>query len=299
MEAGGGRVILTSMDTQPAIIDVDAATIQTEVLERSRSVPVLIDFWATWCQPCKTLGPLLEKLATEHAGRFVLAKVDVDRAPELAEAFRIQSVPSVVLVRDGRPVDGFVGALGEQELGEFLAPHLGEAPAGADPVADARALADEGRATEGIDLLRAHLREAAEDVGVRVALAELLLDEGRAGEARKVVTRLSEEQRTSPEASAVLARLELREQAGDLVELQAAVERDPADPGARIALGRALIAAGRNEEGLEHLFEAALLDLHHDEDAPRKALLSVFQALGPEDPLTLEYQQRLSVLLCS
>jgi putative thioredoxin len=287
------------MDTQPAIIDVDSTSIQTEVLERSRSVPVLVDFWATWCAPCKTLGPLLEKLAKELAGRFVLARVDIDRAPELAEAFRIQSVPSVVLVRDGQPVDGFVGALGEKELREFLAPHLGQAPAAANAVEDARALAEAGKAAEGIDLLRAHLREASDDAPARVVLAELLIGEERAGEARKVVERLTDEQAATPEARAVLARLDLLEGAGDLELLERAVADAPDDVGALVAYGQALVAAGRNEPGLEQLFEAALLDLHHDEDAPRKALLAVFQALGPTDPLTLEYQQRLSVLLCT
>ncbi|MAF66652.1 MAG: hypothetical protein CMJ84_13460 [Planctomycetes bacterium] len=286
------------MDTPPTIVDVDANSIQTEVLERSRSVPVLVDFWATWCAPCKTLGPLLEKLAREHAGRFVLARVDVDRAPELAEAFRIQSVPSVLLVCDGKPIDGFAGAHDEKQLREFLEPHLGQANA-SNPVEDARAMAQAGCADEGIALLREHLREATDDGAARIALAEMLIDEGREGEARKVVERLTDEQAASAEARAVLARLDLAGAAGDLAELERAVTEAPTDAGARVTYGQALAAAGRNEEGLEQLFEAALLDLHHDGDAPRKALLSVFQALGPTDPLTIEYQQRLSVLLCS
>lgn len=281
-----------------AIVDVDITNFEREVLARSRQVPVLVDFWASWCGPCKSLGPVLEKLAREYSGRLVLAKVDVDKNPELAHAFRIQSVPSVILLVGGRPVDGFVGAQPEAEIRRLLEPHLGGAGA-VDVVAEAQALEQAGDREGAIKRLRDHLRDGKQDTPARVALARLLLDAGRADEARKVFDKLSEQDQERDDARAVAARLALAEAAGDLDELRAKVERDPGDLAACIDYGKALFAAGRREEGLEMLLDAARRDLSFQDGAARKALLEAFEALGYEDPLSIEYQKRLSVLLCS
>lgn len=279
------------------VLDVSTATFQRDVVERSRQAPVLLDFWAAWCGPCKTLGPLLEKLAGEHAGRFVLAKVDVDKSPELAEVFRIQSIPSVILVKDGRPVDGFLGALPEAQVRAFLAPHL--APAAASPRDLALGLEEEGRLEEAVALLREHLRAGIGDAPARVTLARLLCAAGRPQEAEKVFARLTPEERAGDEARGVEAQLALQASAGDLDELRRRVEAAPDDPRARIELGKALLAAREHGAGLDELMHAAALDVEFEDGAPRKALVEAFQALGPTHPLTLEYQQQLSVLLCS
>lgn len=296
MPPGPGEFPQLPMKPSP-VVDVSVATFQSEVVERSRQVPVLLDFWAAWCGPCKTLGPLLEKLAVEHAGRFVLAKIDVDRNPELAEVFRIQSIPSVILVKDGRPVDGFLGALPEAQLRAFLEPHLAHATR--SPREAALELEGQGRIEEAITLLREHLRGGGEDAAARVTLARLLVGAGRTDEASKVFARLAEAERQGDEAQGVAAALALAASAGDLGELEAAVAAAPQDPGARIALGKALLAARRHAEGLDQLLHAAMLDVDFDGGAPRKALQEAFQALGPTHRLTLEYQQQLSVLLCS
>lgn len=285
------------MNEPGAVVDVDVQNFQRVVLEGSRELPVLIDFWASWCGPCKTIGPILEKLATEWKGRFVLAKVDVDANPELADAFRIQSIPTVMLVKDGRPLDGFMGALPEKEVRAFLEPHLG-APVGS-AVDRAKELAEAGELEEAIEILREHLRKKADDAAARVVLAGHLIAAGRAPEAQKVFDKLSEEERQSTEAKGVQAQLDLLESAGDLAELRRKVEADPSDLGARVALGKALVASGEQEAGLETLLETAIQDVEFEGGAPRKAMVEVFQALGPKHPLTLEYQQRLSVLLCS
>jgi len=280
----------------PTIADITAESFQRDVIERSKEMPVLVDFWATWCGPCRTLGPTLVKLATELAGRLALAKVDVDRNLELAEAFRIQSVPAVMLIKDGRMVDGFVGALGEAQIRTFLEPHLKPAPA--DHLADAQRLEAEGLTGEAIRLLRQHLREKPDDAKARVYLAQLLIGENRADEARKVFEKVAGEARESDEARAVQAQLALGEHKADVDALRRQVEESPDDLDARLRYGKALVAERRYEEGLEQLLEAARRDVHFDGDSPRKALLEVFQALGPEDPRTLEYQRRLSMLLC-
>jgi putative thioredoxin len=279
----------------PASVDVTAANFEREVLTRSRELPVLVDFWATWCAPCRTLGPILDKLAGELAGRFVLAKVDIDANPELAELARIQSVPTVLLFVDGRPVDGFMGAQPEAAVRRFLEPHLAAAP---QPVLERVAeLEQAGRREEAVAALREHLRGHSDDGAARVELVRLLLDLERKEDARKVSEKLTDEDWAGDAGQALKARMQLASGGGDLAQLASKLEAAPADIDARLAYGKALIAAGRREEGLEQLLTAAQQDLHHDGDAPRKALIEAFTALGWEDPLTLEYQRRLSMLL--
>jgi putative thioredoxin len=284
------------MQSPAAIVDVGVENFQKEVVERSRTTPVLVDFWATWCGPCKTLGPVLEKLARELAGKLTLAKIDIDKNPEIADLFQIQSVPTVMLLVGGRPVDGFAGALPEAQVRKFLEHHLG--PAAPDAPKQAEELEREGKRAEAADVLRAHLQAQPADSKARVTLARLLAAEGRVEEARKVLAKVEGEALETPEARAVKAQLEAAGKAGDLALLAKAVEERPRDPGALVALGKALAAAGRHEEALERLLEAAKIDLHHDDDAPRKAMIEVFNLLGQSDPLVLDYQRRLSMLLC-
>ena len=280
------------------VVDVDIQNFEQVVLQGSVQTPVLVDFWATWCEPCKALTPTLEKLAEEMAGGFLLAKVDVDANPEVAQAFRIQSVPTVVLFVNGQPADAFAGARSAAEVREFLEKHVQPAAA-QSPLEEVRELAGAGELVAAIGLLTDWLEEHAQDGEAQAVMAGLLLSAEDVEGARAHFALLDEEARQSPEARRVAARLELLEGAGDLEALRAEVAADPRDVGKRLALGRALLAAQRTEEGLEELFEAALRDIGFEDGAPRKALIDVFQALGPKDPLTLEYQQRLSVLLCS
>ncbi len=284
-----------------AVIDVGVENFQREVVDRSRQVPVLIDFWATWCAPCKTLGPVLEKIARELGGKLVLAKIDVDKNPEIADLFQIQSVPTVMLLVDARPVDGFAGAQPEPQVRKFLERHLGVAAP--DPLKDAEKLEQEGRRGEAADVLRAHLQRKPDDAKARVMHARLLVAEGRVEEARKVFAKVEGDALDTPEAAAVRAQLDAagrdgEVRAGEVEALERAVAERPDDIAARIALGKGLVAAGRHERGLEELLEAAKADVRFDGDAPRKALIEVFNLLGQSDPLVLDYQRRLSMLLC-
>ncbi|MCA8979168.1 MAG: tetratricopeptide repeat protein [Planctomycetes bacterium] len=282
------------------IIDVDTPSFTREVVERSMQVPVLVDLWATWCEPCKTLGPVLERFAAEDPGRFVLAKADVDRSPELMQAFGLTSVPAVILFVEGKPVDAFLGAKPPAQVAEFLDKHLGPAGGGSgDVVAEARELFAAGDFETAVMALEAEAEEADGDPRAAAVLAELHFEHGDLERARELHAALSEASLATSEARAVGAKLALAAGSGDLTELRAAVASNPKDIAARVALGKALVAAGESEAGLEELLEACMRDIHFDDDAPRRALLEVFAALGTADPLVVEFQQRLSVLLCS
>jgi len=286
------------MSASSHVVDVDIQNFETVVLHGSTQQPVLVDFWATWCEPCKSLTPVLERLADEMAGDFLLAKIDIDKNPEIAQAFRIQSVPTVVLFLAGQPVDAFAGAKSAQEVRAFLERHVKPASMGS-PLAEARELEAQGELAQAVGLVAEWIEEHEDDVEARALLSALLAGAGDLEGAQEHFDLLDEEGRALPDAQRAAARLELAEGAGDVEALRAAVEADPKDVAKRLELGRALVAAERTEEGLEELFEAAIRDLHFEDDAPRKALIEVFQALGPSDPLTLDFQQRLSVLLCS
>ena len=281
----------------PHVIDVDAASFPKEVVERSKTQAVLVDLWATWCAPCRTLSPVLEKLAKESAGQFVLAKIDIDANPELADAFGVQSVPTVMLVKQGQLVDGFLGALPEAEIRSFLAKHLGPA---VNPLERADELEKDGKVDEAISLLRDHVRKFANDGAARLALARLLLDQGEKEEALRVFGLLAAADKESEAGRALAERFAFAEQhAGELARLERTVREAPADLAAAIAYGRALVAAGEHEAGLETLMAAARKDLGFDGGAPRKALVEAFGIVGSSNPLVREYQRKLSLLLAS
>jgi len=289
------------MSESTTVVQVNAANFQREVIERSRSVPVVLDFWAAWCGPCKTLTPVLEKLnahdnalAPADKPAWILAKVDTDANPELAQAFQIQSIPQVMAVQNGRIVDGFAGALPEREVRAFLSALVpGAAPSAA---AEAKELEAQGDRAGAIALLRQALREG-EDADARIALCALLLADGKAGEAQLVFDKLGEAERASAAATSVRAQLELAQHASGLDAARVKHEADPDDLAARIEYGRALLAAHREEEGLELLLEAVSSDPKFEDGAARKAMLSAFEALGPDHPLTVSFRFRLQMVL--
>ncbi|MCC6405552.1 MAG: thioredoxin [Planctomycetes bacterium] len=284
------------MDQSPAALAVSLENFERDVVERSRTTPVLIDFWATWCAPCKTLGPVLDKVVAENAGRVVLAKIDIDRTPELAEAFGIQSVPTVILMKAGRPVDGFMGALPELQVKKFLEKHLGPAPT--DVVADAKKLDEAGRRDDATKLLKEHLRVQHGDAKARFLLAKLLIDAGKLEEARLVEAKFSDEERASDEGKALTQRFEFASKKSALDGLAAKLELAPDDLALQLEFGKSLVAAGEHERGLNVLWRVAERDLRFENGAPRKALVEVFEVLGFEHPLVVEFQRRLSILLC-
>lgn len=277
-------------------IDVGDADFEREVLRRSHETPVVVDFWAAWCGPCRALGPILEALAEEHAGGFVLAKVDVDRAPETAGRFGVRSIPTVLAFREGRVVQEFQGAQPEPVVRQFVTGIL-DTPA--DRAArEGEALLDGGadRAEEAEARFRAALDEEPRHPRALLGLARVLAARGQEDEALEQLAYVSPASAVADAAERLAAELRTRSAAAgaDLDALRARVAGTPDDLDARLDLGRALAAGGDHEAALEALLEVVRRDPHHADDAARKAMLDLFELLGGDHPLTSRFRAELA-----
>ncbi len=290
---------MTADTARPHVFDATTDSFEADVIQRSLQVPVLIDFWATWCGPCKSLGPILEKLAAEYHGAFELAKVDVDKEQQLAAAFQIRSVPTVILAKDGQLVDGFPGALPEGQLREFLK-HHGIEPAAA-PADDAEAAAPAAPVDPHAEVMRLRkaVEAAPEDDALKLDLALALLATGGAHEAEKLLDALPANLATDDRAVRARARLgfaALLQDAPPREVLEAAIASNPGDLRARHLLGVRGIVSGDAEAGLEQFLEMLRRDRDFDGGLPRKALIDAFRVVDDED-LVGRYRRRMSSLL--
>lgn len=284
-------------EQSPWIIETDVARFQTDVLERSKQVPVVVDFWAPWCGPCRMLGPILEKLAREKNGAFVLAKVNTDREPSLAAAFGVQGIPAVFAVRDGRPVDQFTGAMPESQLRAWLE---GILPAEDETRSEAaRALAAEDPAAAEA-AVRAILAEYPNSKAARRVLAELLFASGRLKEAEPLLEELAEMGGADEACERMLSEIRLQEAVrtqGDPAELQARLRADPHDFAAALALAEIEAARHDYAAALEHALHVVARDRGDLRESARALMLRVFNVLGNDHPLTEEYRRKLTMLL--
>jgi len=288
------------------IKDSDTANFAADVIEVSKDVPVIVDFWAPWCGPCKQLTPAIEKAVRGAGGQVKLVKINVDDNQELAGQLRIQSIPTVFAFKDGQPVDGFVGALPESQIKTFIQKLGGDAgPNELDQALDQadEALAAGDHATAGniySQVLRAEPTEARAAAG----LVRALLAGGDVESARKILDSLDETVAGSAEVAGARAAVELAEQTsgGDSAEiepLRQKVAANEKDHQARLDLAVALFGIGQCEEAVDALLEIIRRDRQWNEEAARKQLLKFFEALGPTDPLTIDSRRRLSSLLFS
>jgi putative thioredoxin len=268
------------------------------VIEKSRQVPVLVDFWADWCAPCKNLMPILSKLAVEYGGKFCLVKVNTDEQQGLAMHFGIRSLPTVKLFRDGQPVDEFMGALPEQAVRQFLDRHVGDEVEMFLEQIDH--LIAEGDSANAEAALGQALQQLPDDARVLLKLAGLRLDNGDAEGARELYGRLTPEQLDTPAAKSLEARFALSERASDAPaesELRAAIEREPNDLKARDQLSAVLYARNDIEGAMEQLLEIVKRDRAWEEDSGRVQLLKMFEALGNANPAVQKYRRKLAVSL--
>jgi putative thioredoxin len=283
--------------TSPWIVDVTDATFDQEVLARSQELPVVIDFWAPWCGPCRQLGPLLEKLADEGAGKFLLAKINIDESPGIASEMRVSSIPAVFAVRRGRLVNQFVGLLPEPDLRRWLA--------SLEP-SEAERLLAEAETLEASDpvaaeaRLHAALEKAPQDRTLRIALARVLAAQGRLDDAEEQIKHLEREGYLESEAEQIKARCQLRQAAqlaGDIEAAQAAARAAPRDAAAQLKLAYALAGGGQYAQALETALAVVQMDRKGQGEAARQLMVDMFHALDPDDPLVGEYRRKLSAAL--
>lgn len=276
--------------------DVSLQDFQTQVLEAAMQVPVVVDFWAPWCEPCKVLKPLLEKLAEEYKGRFLLAKVNSDENPELAQHFGVRSIPSVKVLYQGQLVDEFNGALPEGQIREFL-DRIALPDAGGNLREEAAALVAEGRLDEALAVLVQASQANPQDQAIQLDAVEVLMQLGRNDEARQLLGGDYADQ--AERANALRARLALLDGAADVTPLEARLAANADDHAARLELSAAYAAQGRFREALDAALEVVSRDRFYEQGAGRQALLKLFEALSGEqhDDLVREYRRKLSATL--
>jgi putative thioredoxin len=298
---GEGTTVGTSPPAGDAALIKDGTTetFMQDVIEASQAVPVVVDFWAPWCGPCKTLGPMLEKLVRQMNGAVRMVKINVDENQQLAAQLRVQSVPTVYGFRQGQPVDAFAGALPESQLKQFLAGLTGGAANPIDAALEEARQAMEGGDFEGALAMYRQILER--DQGNAKAIGgylRALIGNGQTGEAAQILAQLPDEFLKEPDIAAAKTKLELtQEAAGPVPELRARVDADPNDHQARYDLANALYAGDQVEAAVDELLELFRRDRAWNEDAARQRLLKIFESLGPGDPVAAKGRRRLSSLL--
>jgi putative thioredoxin len=294
--------------TADLVKDGSQQTFKADVIDPSMQVPVIVDFWAPWCGPCKQLGPLLEKVVKEAHGAVRMVKINVDENQQLAGQLRIQSIPAVFAFFQGRPVDAFQGAQPESQLKQFVARLTklgGEAPANPidEALEHAEAALEAGDQATAADIFGQILEHEPGNVKAIAGMVRCLVALGELEQAAEFLGQAPKDKLNDPAIAAAKAQLDVAQSgqkaAGQSDALKARVAADPKDHEARIELAQALFATGDKEGAIDQLLESIRINRAHNEEAARKQLVTFFEAMGPMDPLTLSARRRLSSLLFS
>ncbi len=279
------------------IANIDESNAAALLIEESHKRPVVVDFWADWCEPCKVLMPMLEKIATEYQGAFLLAKVNADEQQMITQQFGVRSLPTVMVIQDGQPVDGFAGAQPETQVRAMLEKYLPKPWDGLLQLA--REAMDRGEFAAALTPLRQAYEESGQRPDIAVALAHALVECLRLDEAEQVLdsVRLADQDAAYEQ---VKAQLEIKREAAKSPEIEALEARladNPEDLDVRHQLAVQYTNAGQFREGMEHFVEILRKDLEHGEGATKRLLLDTIASLGKGDPLAAEYQRKLYSLL--
>jgi putative thioredoxin len=277
-----------------------------DVIEASMQTPVIVDFWAPWCGPCKQLGPALEKIVNEAKGAVRLVKINIDENQQLAQQMRIQSIPAVYAFKGGRPVDGFMGALPESQVRQFVTALGGTAPGTEglkETIAEAQQLLEQNQAEDAAALFSQVLEADPDNAEAYAGLAKAYLAQGDKDNAREILSNAPDTIKNAPQLAAVQSALDLAEAGaqatGNIGELADRVAKDPKDHQARFDLALAHYATGAPDKAIDELLESIRRDRNWNEAAARTQLLKIFDALGPTHELTLGGRRRLSSILFS
>ncbi|HEY0833929.1 MAG TPA: co-chaperone YbbN [Azospirillum sp.] len=310
--ANNGNAPMSAAAGADLIKEGSDRSFMADVIEASRTVPVIVDFWAPWCGPCKQLGPALEKAVRAAKGAVKMVKIDTDQHPMIAQQLRVQSIPAVYAFFQGRPVDGFVGALPDSQLKTFVDRLIKLAGAGGgaggaeemleELLAHAKQALDAGDAHAAAQVYNEILQADPENAAAYAGMVRCLIATKDLDGAKEMIAAAPESMAKDKDLMAAKSAIEVAEQTqnvGPIAELMEKVAHDKNDHQSRFDLAMALYAAGKRESAVDELLELVRRDRTWNEDAGRKQLVKLFEAFGPTDPLTISARRRLSTVLFS
>ncbi len=289
----------------PHISDGSDATFMQDVIQPSQTTPVIVDFWAPWCGPCRQLGPIIEKAVAEANGAVRLVKIDIDQNPGIAGQLGVKSIPAVVAFHEGKPVDAFMGAQPESQIRAFIAKLGGgidATPSAAELIAAADEALDAGDNAAAAELFSMVLQNEPENIDAISGLAKTYLKLGETERAREIANMIPEDQRTKPAAAAIFSTLELAAHVAepdDVLEMTTRVNNSPDDHEARFELAQLLSGQGKHDKAADHLLTILEKNRKWNEGAAKEQLLKVFEAAGNDSDVAKEGRKRLSIILFS